>query len=43
MEIKEYYLEGKIDKTKNEDGIYIGKNIIAVIDGVTSKTNNLYN
>lgn len=43
MVIKEYFLEGKINNTKNEDGIYIGKDIIAVIDGVTSKTNNLYN
>lgn len=43
MEIREYFIEGKINNTKNEDGIYIGKNIIAVIDGVTSKTDNLYN
>ena len=43
MEIKEYFLEGKINNIKNEDGIFIGKNIIAVIDGVTSKTDNLYN
>ena len=43
MEIKEYFIEGKINNIKNEDGIYIGKNIIAVIDGVTSKTDNLYN
>ena len=42
MQIKEYFTEGKKDKLTNEDGIFIGKGIIAVIDGVTSKTNNLY-
>ena len=43
MKIKEYFTKGKIDDIKNEDGIFIGHRIIAVIDGVTSKTDNLYN
>ena len=42
MIIKEYFTRGKVDDLKNEDGIFIGHGIIAVIDGVTSKTSNLY-
>lgn len=43
MKIKEYFTKGKINDLVNEDGIFIGNKIIAVVDGVTSKTNNLYN
>lgn len=42
MQIKEYFTKGKISNDTNEDGLYISKDIIAVIDGVTSKTSNLY-
>lgn len=43
MTIIEYYTEGKVNNTINEDGIFIGDGIVAVIDGVTAKSNNLYN
>lgn len=43
MNIKEYFTRGKVNDSKNEDGIFIGHKIIAVVDGVTSKTSNLYN
>lgn len=42
MQIKEYFIKGKVDTKHNEDGLYINDGIIAVIDGVTSKTKNLY-
>jgi len=43
MKIKEYFTCGKINDENNEDGLFISEKIIAVIDGVTTKTNNLYN
>ena len=43
MEIKEYFTKGKKSELTNEDGIFISNKIVAVIDGVTSKTSNLYN
>lgn len=42
MKIIEHYIQGKIDNIVNEDGIFIGNDIIAIIDGVTTKSNNLY-
>ena len=42
MIIKEYLTKGKSSQEHNEDGLFIGNGIIAVIDGVTSKTSNLY-
>jgi hypothetical protein len=42
MKILEYFTEGKIDNNQNEDGLFLSDNIIAVIDGVTTKTSNLY-
>lgn len=41
--IKESYIKAKNDCIKDcEDGIYIGEDIIAVIDGATSKSNFLW-
>lgn len=42
MKIVEYYIQGKVDNVVNEDGIFISDKIVAVIDGVTTKSDNLY-
>lgn len=44
MQIIEYFLRGKENNPDTcEDGLVIGKNLIAVIDGVTSKGTRLWN
>lgn len=42
MKLIEAYLQGKVDNVVNEDGIFISDDIVAVIDGVTSKSTKLY-
>lgn len=41
--VSEVHLCGKCSDDKSEDAIFLGKRFIAVIDGVTSKGNYLYN
>lgn len=39
MKIIEYFTEAKNPKAKNEDGLVVSKDFIAVVDGRKSKNN----
>ena len=44
MKILEKYIQGKENNPDTcEDGLYIGEDIIAVLDGVTAKSTYLWN